>query len=71
VGSSKFLPVGLPDMVIQRIVRRANVNATATYYIKTAADDVRSGMAKLDGPVLETPEPPLNHTEAQAPCDLR
>jgi hypothetical protein len=29
-------------MVIQRILRHANVSTTATYYIKTAADDVRS-----------------------------
>lgn len=35
-------------MVIQRILRHANVSTTATYYIKTAADDVRSAMAKLE-----------------------
>jgi len=39
---------GVPDMVIQRILRHANVSTTATYYIKTAADDVRSAMAKLE-----------------------
>ena len=31
---------GVPEMVIQRILRHANVSTTATYYIKTAADDV-------------------------------
>jgi hypothetical protein len=36
-------------MVIQRILRHANVSTTATYYIKTAADDVRNAMAKLEG----------------------
>jgi len=35
-------------MVIQRILRHANVSTTATYYIKTAADDVRNAMAKLE-----------------------
>ncbi len=35
-------------MVIQRILRHANVSTTATYYIKTAADDVRDAMAKLE-----------------------
>jgi hypothetical protein len=36
------------DMVIQRILRHANVSTTATYYIKTAANDVRDAMAKLE-----------------------
>ena len=40
--------VGVPDMVIQRILRHANVNTMATYYIKTAADDVRKAMTKLE-----------------------
>jgi hypothetical protein len=35
-------------MVIQRILRHANVSTTATYYIKTAAVDVQSAMAKLE-----------------------
>jgi len=34
--------------VIQRILRHANVSTTATYYIKTAADDVRSAMDRLE-----------------------
>ena len=33
---------------VQRILRHANVSTTATYYIKTAADDVRPAMAKLE-----------------------
>jgi integrase len=40
--------MGVPDLVIQRILRHANVSTTATYYIKTAADDVRDAMAKLE-----------------------
>jgi len=40
--------VDVPEMVIQRILRHANVSTTATYYIKTAADDVRDAMSKLE-----------------------
>ncbi len=45
---SNLYRFGVSDMVIQRILRHANVSTTATYYIKTAADDVRSAMAKLE-----------------------
>jgi integrase len=45
---SNLYRLGVPDMVIQRILRHANVSTTATYYIKTAAVDVRSAMAKLE-----------------------
>jgi integrase len=44
---SNLYRLGVPDMVIQRILRHANVSTTATYYIKTAADDVRVAMDKL------------------------
>lgn len=40
--------LGVPDMVIQRILRHANVSTTSTYYIKTAADDVRNATAVLE-----------------------
>jgi integrase len=43
--------LGVPDIVIQRILRHANVSTTATYYIKTAAADVRSAMAKLENSI--------------------
>ncbi len=45
---SNLYRLGVPDMVIQRILRHASVSTTATYYIKTAADDVRIAMAKLE-----------------------
>jgi len=45
---SNLYRLGIPDIVIQRILRHANVSTTATYYIKTAADDVRDAMAKLE-----------------------
>ena len=35
-------------MVIQRILRHTNVSTTATYYIKTAAEDVQNAMARLE-----------------------
>ena len=46
--------LGVPDMVIQRILRYANVRTTATYSVKTAADDVRSAMARLEQNVSRT-----------------
>jgi integrase len=45
---SNLYRLGVPDIVIQRILRHANVSTTASYYIKSAADDVRSAMAKLE-----------------------
>jgi integrase len=51
---SNLYRLGVPDMVIQRILRHANVSTTATYYIKTAADDVRSAMATLENRIAET-----------------
>jgi integrase len=44
---SNLYRLGVPDKVIQAILRHSNVNTTATYYIKTAAEDVRAAMAKL------------------------
>ena len=41
-------------MVIQRILRHANVSTMATYYIKTAADDVRNAMAMLENRIAES-----------------
>jgi hypothetical protein len=40
-------------MVVQRILRHANVSTTATYYIKTAADDVRNAMTLLENRIAE------------------
>jgi len=51
---SNLYRLGVPDMVIQRILRHANVSTTATYYIKTAADDVRSAMTKLESHIEES-----------------
>ena len=51
---SNLYRLGVPDMVIQRILRHANVSTTATYYIKTAADDVRNVMAMLENRIAES-----------------
>jgi integrase len=50
---SNLYRLGVPDMVIQRILRHANVSTTATYYIKTAADDVRKAMTTLANRIAE------------------
>jgi len=50
---SNLYRLGVADMVIQRILRHANVSTTATYYIKTAAADVRSAMATLENHITE------------------
>ncbi len=51
---SNLYRLGVPDMVIQRILRHANVSTTATYYIKTAADDVRSAMETLENHITKS-----------------
>jgi hypothetical protein len=48
---SNLYPLGVPDMVIQRILRGANVSTSLPYYIKTAADDVRKAMMTLENSV--------------------
>jgi len=50
---SNLYRLGVPDMVIQRILRHANVSTTATYYIKTAAADVRNAMTTLENHIAE------------------
>jgi integrase len=50
---SNLYRLGVPDMVIQRILRHANVSTTATYYIKTAAVDVQNAMTKLENHIAE------------------
>jgi hypothetical protein len=54
-------------MVIQRILRHANVSTTATYYIKTAADDVRDAMTKLEKNIPQT-QPDTNGTLTLRDC---
>jgi integrase len=44
--------LGVPEKTIQAILRHANVSTTNTYYIKSAADDTRVAMAKLEKLVI-------------------
>jgi integrase len=60
---SNLYRLGVPDMVIQRILRHANVSTTATYYIKTAADDVRKAMATLENHIEEAGQIPSDTKE--------
>ena len=48
---SNLYRLGVPDVVIQRILRHANVSTTTGYYIKTAANDVREAMTKLENSI--------------------
>jgi integrase len=59
---SNLYRLGVPPMVIQRILRHSNVSTTSNYYIKTAADDVRNAMAKLEKTVTEKPRLELRDT---------
>jgi integrase len=59
---SNLYRLGVPPMVIQRILRHSNVSTTANYYIKTAADDVRNAMAKFEKTVTENPCSELRDT---------
>ncbi len=69
---SNLYRLGVPDMVIQRTLRHANVSTTATYYIKTAADDVKQAMEKLENnlpqavPALQDTYGTLNSQEEAA-----
>jgi len=49
--------LGVPEKTIQAILRHSNVSTTNTYYIKSAADDTRAAMAKLERCVIGK-EPP-------------
>jgi hypothetical protein len=55
-GGSNLYALGVPEIVIQRILRHANVSTTATYYIKTAAHDVKNAMEKLEKHIPQTPQ---------------
>src|ERR1700680_5055413 len=52
---SNLYRLGVPPLVIQRILRHSNVSTTTNYYIKTATDDVRDAMAKLEKTVTDNP----------------
>src|SRR5262249_15647716 len=53
---TKLYRLGAPEKTIQAILRHANVSTTNTYYIKSAADDTRVAMAKLEKLVIGNTE---------------
>jgi len=46
--------LGVPEKVIQDILRHANVSMTSTYYIKTVPAQVSDAMEKLQQALPET-----------------
>jgi integrase len=52
---SNLYRLGVTDIVIQRILRHANVSTTSSYYIKSAADDMKTAMAKLETQLPDAP----------------
>lgn len=69
--------LGVPEKTIQAILRHANVSTTNTYYIKSAADDTRVAMAKLEKLVIGSAEATtfqsgneVATTQAEAPTAL-
>ena len=78
IGSNLYR-VGVPDIVIQRILRHANVSTSGTYYTKTAANDGRSAVAKLESMIATVEKPPnaqwdtnrtLKSETAEAPASV-
>jgi integrase len=55
---SNLYRLGVPPLVIQRILRHSNVSTTQSFYILPVGDDVRDAMAKLEGmlPQIHRPE---------------
>jgi integrase len=45
--------LGVPEKVIQTILRHANVSTTVTYYVKTRDDQTAQAMAKLEDAMPE------------------
>jgi integrase len=45
---SNLYRLGVPDKVIQAILRHSNVNVTLGYYVKSASSDVMAAMEKFE-----------------------
>lgn len=50
---SNLYALGVPEKVIQTILRHANVSTTVTYYVKTRDDQTTQATAKLEDAMLE------------------
>ena len=51
---SNLYALGVPDKVIQDILRHANVSTTNTYYIKTVSEQVTNATEKLEKALPES-----------------
>lgn len=48
---SNLYRLGVADIVIQRILRHANVSTTTAFYIKSTSDDVKTAMQRLENAI--------------------
>lgn len=48
---SNLYDLGLPDLLIQRILRHSDVNTTRKSYIKVREPNVTAGMAQLEAEI--------------------
>ena len=53
--------LGVPDVVIQRILRHANVSTTIAYYVKPISGDVRDAMTKFENSIQNRNWTPFGH----------
>jgi hypothetical protein len=67
---SNLYRLGVPEIVIQRILRHTNVSTTASYYIKSAADDVRNAMEKLEQHIPSVSEAPKMLRDSERTLNL-
>jgi len=67
---SNLYRLGVPEIVIQRILRHANVSTTASYYIKSAADDVKNAMEKLEQHIPSVSEAPKMLRDSERTLNL-
>jgi len=50
---SNLYRLGVPDNVIQRILRHSNVSTTLSYYVKSKPQDAQDAMTKLEKAIPE------------------
>ena len=48
---SNLYALGVPEVVIQNILRHANLSTTMTYYVKTTPEATQAAMGKLESAV--------------------
>jgi integrase len=73
---SNLYRLGVPDKVIQRIRRHANVSTTLGYYVKSQPQDARDAMTKLEKAVptnsaLPDTQRTLSEDSAKGPASIQ